>query len=58
MYLVGIVSNSDVLTKDIHHVSVIDTNLTRIDFTRHGLHMNSTGKEKMAKIIGHKITNF
>ena len=41
----------------MHHVSVIDTNLTRNDFTRHGPHMNSTGKEKIAKIIGHKKTN-
>jgi len=45
------------LTKDMHHVSVTDTNLARNDFTRHGLHMNSAGKDKIAKIIRHKITN-
>jgi len=45
------------LTKDKHHVSVTDTNLTRNDFTRHGLHVNSADKEKIAKIIRHKITN-
>ena len=31
--------------------------LTRNDFTQRGLHTNSTGKEKIAKMIGHKITN-
>jgi len=41
----------------MHHVSIIDTNLTRNEFTRHRLHMNSSGKEKIAKIIGHNITN-
>jgi hypothetical protein len=41
----------------MHHVSVTDTNLTRNDFTPHGPHMNSAGKEKIAKIMGHKVTN-
>ena len=45
------------MLKDIHHVNIIDTNLTRYEFTRHGLHMNSSGKEKMAEIIRHNITN-
>jgi len=45
------------MAKDMHHVSVTDTNLTRNDFTRHRLHMNSTCKEKITKIIGQKITN-
>jgi len=35
----------------------MDTNLTRIKFTWHGLHMNSSGKEKISKIIGHNVTN-
>jgi len=39
----------------MHHVSVIDMILTRNYFTGHGIHMNSVGKEKTAKIIGHKI---
>jgi hypothetical protein len=43
--------------KDMHHVNIIDMNLTRNDFTQHGLHVNSSGKEKIAKKIGHNITN-
>ena len=41
----------------MHQVSITDTNMTRNDFTPHGLHMKSSGKEKMAMIIAHKITN-
>ena len=44
--------------KDLHNVTIIDTNFSREDFTRHGLHMNSAGKEKLAQAIGHIITNF
>jgi len=43
------------MTKDIHHVSVVDTNLTRDDFTQHGLHLNSIGKERIAKTIEQSI---
>jgi hypothetical protein len=43
--------------KDMHYVNIISTNLTRNKFTRHGLHMNSSGKEKIAKIIGQNVTN-
>lgn len=45
------------ILKDMNHVTIIDTNYTREDFTRHGLHMNSAGKEKLAGTIGHVITN-
>jgi len=45
------------LLKDTHHVSIIGTNLTRNEFTQHKLHMNSSGKEKIAKIIRYNITN-
>jgi hypothetical protein len=38
--------------------SVFYTNFSRKDFTRHGLHMNSAGKEKLAQAIGLVITNF
>ena len=41
----------------MYHDSIIDINVTRNEFTRHGLYMNSSGKEKIAKIIGHNITN-
>jgi len=43
------------MTKDIHNASVVDTNLTRDDFTRHWLHLNSTGKEMIAKTIEQSI---
>jgi hypothetical protein len=42
---------------DVHHVIVIYMNLVGNEFTLHGLHLNSSGKEKIAKIIGHNITN-
>jgi hypothetical protein len=46
------------IMKDMNHVTVIDTYYTREDFTRHGLHMNSAGKEKLAGTLGQFITNF
>ena len=42
---------------DMYHVTIINTNCTREDFTRHGLHMNSAGKEKLVGTIGQVITN-
>ena len=45
------------MLKDMHCESIIDTNLTRNEFTWHGLHMNPSGKEKIAKIIVHNKTN-
>ena len=44
------------LLKDMHYASVVDTNLTRDNFTRHGLHTNPLGRERIAKIIGQTIT--
>jgi hypothetical protein len=46
------------MLKDMHHVTIVDTNCTREDFTRHGLHMSSAGIEKLAGTIGQVITNF
>jgi lysophospholipase L1-like esterase len=46
------------ILKDMYHVTITDTNYTREDFTQHGLHMNLAGKEKLARTIGHVITNF
>jgi hypothetical protein len=40
----------------MHHVTLIDTNLTRNDFTGHRIHVNSAGNIKIAKITGHMIT--
>jgi len=44
------------LLKDMHHASVVDTNLTRDKFTWHRLNMNPSGRERIAKIIGQTIT--
>jgi len=39
------------LVKPLKHVSIIETSLDRRHFTKHGLHMNNLGKEKLAKQI-------
>jgi len=44
------------LLKDMNHAIVVDTNLTRDNFTQHGLHMNPLGRERIAKIVGQTIT--
>ena len=46
------------LLKDLHHVDVIDSTLNRNEFTLHGVHMNVSGKESLAKILGHHITTY
>jgi hypothetical protein len=43
------------ILKDMHHVSVVDTDLTRDNYTQHGLHLNSSGNEWIAMIIGQTI---
>jgi hypothetical protein len=40
----------------MQHVTTLDVTLDRKDFTRHGLHLNSLGKEKVALLIGQHIT--
>jgi lysophospholipase L1-like esterase len=32
-------------------VTILDINLHRNDFTQHGLHLNTVGKEKIAEMI-------
>jgi hypothetical protein len=44
--------------KDMDHATIIDTNYTGEDFTRHGLHMNSAGKERLPGNISQVIANF
>jgi hypothetical protein len=41
--------------KTVVNVKIIQANLSRNDFTHHGLHLNSSGKEKMANILGESI---
>jgi hypothetical protein len=36
------------LQKDLHHVDVIDSTQNWHEFTRHGLHMNISGKDRRA----------
>jgi hypothetical protein len=37
------------------NVSVIYENLSRSEFTRHGMHLNVSGREKMAILLGQNI---
>jgi hypothetical protein len=36
-------------------VKVIQTKLSRKDFTRHGMHLNASGKEKTIELMGQTI---
>jgi hypothetical protein len=36
-------------------VKIIQTDLSRNDFTRHGMHLNASGKEKTVELIGRTI---
>jgi hypothetical protein len=42
-------------TKNEHMVKVLDYEVTREGFTNHGLHLNSTGKSKIAQLITQHI---
>ena len=39
----------------MQHIHIVDVNLTRDEFTRHGLHLNYLGKERIAKTIEQSI---
>ena len=41
--------------KDMQHIHIVDINVTRDEFTRHGLHLNYLGKERIAKAIEQSI---
>jgi len=43
------------MMKTADKVKIIQGNLSRNDFTFHGLHVNISGKEKMAELIGKNI---
>jgi len=52
----------EVFTRKVHkvvktadNVKIIQANLSRNDFTHHGLHLNIYGKEKMAKLIRENV---
>jgi hypothetical protein len=40
------------MVKTADNVKILQTTLNRNDFTRHGMHLNILGKEKVAKQIG------
>jgi len=43
------------MVETVDYVKIIQADLSRNDFTRHGLHLNIPGKEKMAKLLGDNI---
>jgi len=43
------------MVKTADNAKIIQADLSRNDFTHHGLHLNTSGKEKMAKLIGDNI---
>jgi hypothetical protein len=43
------------MMKTADNVKIIQANICRNDFTLHGLHLNISGKEKMAELIGENI---
>jgi hypothetical protein len=43
------------MVKTADNVKIISANLSGNDFTLHGLHLNISGKEKMAELIGENI---
>jgi hypothetical protein len=45
------------MMKTVDNVKIIQANLSRNDFTLHGSHLNISGKEKMAELIGENIKN-
>jgi hypothetical protein len=45
------------LTNTVSHVKLLDLTLDVDEFTRHGQHMNSKGKEEVARTIGQHLVN-
>ena len=43
------------VVKSVSNMKIIQSNLNRDDFTRHGMHLNLSSKEKVAKLIGENI---
>jgi hypothetical protein len=44
------------VAKAYSHVTLVDTNLDRKLFTRHGMHLNKRGKEWLAKLLATQIS--
>jgi hypothetical protein len=45
------------MMKVMQHSGIVETTITRSDFTKHGLHLNMNGKEKMAALIKENINS-
>ena len=43
------------MTQRFSHVSLIETNINRNYYTKHGLHLNNKGKEELARSIANLI---
>jgi poly-D-alanine transfer protein DltD len=43
------------ITQRFRHVTIINSDVNRIYFTRHGMHLNNRGKVKLAKEIANLI---
>lgn len=52
-------ANLEKLTESYNNLCMVHINdgLTRSDYTRHGLHLNKAGKQKVSLIIGHVVQN-
>jgi hypothetical protein len=46
------------MMKLYRNVNVVYTNLSRNEFTQHGMHLNASGREKLALDIGQNIKAF
>jgi hypothetical protein len=40
------------LMKSMDNAPIVNANLHREDFTEHGIHLNSSGKERIVEMIG------
>jgi hypothetical protein len=45
------------MTKVMSHVELLDLAMDKNDFTRHGMHLNLSGKEKVVLLIGQHLIN-
>jgi hypothetical protein len=45
------------MTNIMSHVKLLDLSLDRENYTRQGMHLNSEGKEKVARIIGQYLVD-
>jgi len=44
------------VAKAYNHITIVDTDIDRKLFTRHGMHLNERGKEWLAKLLATRIS--